>query len=205
MNEKHCVLPISGKTRVATWGEDPEFPGHRTIIRFATFSDFKALQDKYRHTIQVEGEEKEVPLGSWWIGHPHRRQYDGGMRFMPERDEDVVNDTLNLWQGFAVSARKPAGKSGEAGCKLFLDHGSKIICSGNEDHFDYLIKREAFIVQKRTRSEVAVGLRTEGEGTGKGIWCTDPQSPLRAARDGGAEPRARHRKAQPPPREDCCA
>ena len=171
MNEKHCVLPISGKTRVATWGEDPEFPGHRTIIRFATFSDFRALQDKYRHTIQVEGGEKEVPLGSWWIGHPHRRQYDGGMRFMPERDEDVVNDALNLWQGFAVSPVKPAGKSGEAGCKLFLDHGSKIICSGNEDHFDYLIKREAFIVQKRTRSEIAVGLRTEGEGTGKGIWA----------------------------------
>ena len=87
MNEKHCVLPISGKTRVATWGEDPELPGRWTILRFATFSDFKALQDKYRHTIQVEGEAQEVRLGSWWIGHPHRRQYDNGMEFMPQNDK----------------------------------------------------------------------------------------------------------------------
>ena len=26
MNEQHAVLPIGGKTRVATWGEDPDFP-----------------------------------------------------------------------------------------------------------------------------------------------------------------------------------
>ena len=90
---------------------------------------------------------------------------------MPERDEDVVNDTLNLWHGFGVPARKPEGKSGAAGCKLFLDHGRKIICSGNEEHFDYLMKREAFIAQRRTRSEIAVALRTEEEGTGKGFWC----------------------------------
>ena len=112
-----------------------------------------------------------VGRGSWWIGHPGRRQYDNGMRFMPERDEDVVNDTLNLWHGFGVPARKPEGKSGAAGCKLFLDHGLKIICSGNEEHFDYLMKREAFIAQRRTRSEIAVALRTEEEGTGKGFWC----------------------------------
>ena len=47
----------------------------------------------------------------------------------------------------------------------------KIICSGNEEHYDYLIKREAFIAQNRTRSEIALGLQTEVEGTGKGFWC----------------------------------
>ena len=93
------------------------------------------------------------------------------MKFMPDRDEDVVNGTLNLWRGFAVAARKPEGKSGAAGCKLFLDHGLKVICSGDEAHFDYLIKREAWIAQNRARSEVAVCLRTEAEGTGKGHWA----------------------------------
>ena len=90
--------------------------------------------------------------------------------FMPTRDEPVVNDTLNLWRGFAVQARKPEGASGAKGCQLFLDHGCKIICSGNEEHYDYLIKREAYIAQRRTRSEVAVALRTVKEGTGKGFW-----------------------------------
>jgi hypothetical protein len=93
------------------------------------------------------------------------------MRFIPERDEDVVNNTLNLWHGFSIPARKPEGKSGAAGCKLFLDHGRKIICSGNEEHFDYIMKREAFIAQRRTLSEIAVALHTIEEGTGKGFWC----------------------------------
>ena len=31
MNEQHAVLPIGGKTRVATWGEDPDFPATRPL------------------------------------------------------------------------------------------------------------------------------------------------------------------------------
>ena len=175
MNARHCVLPIGGKTRVATWDDDPDFPGHNTIIMFSPFSDFKALYNKYRHTYETKDEDGNPqtvtePLGTWWLSHPHRRQYDGGMRFMPLKDEEVIGDVLNLWRGFGVEAKKPEGKSGEAGCKLFLDHGLKIICSGNADHYAYLIKREAFIAQRRTRSEIGVGLQTEIEGTGKGLW-----------------------------------
>ena len=171
MNEKHCVLPVSGKTRVVTWVDDPNFPEHKTIAMFSSLADFKSLHDKYRHTYQKDGETVTVKLGAWWVGNPGRRQYDGGMRFAPTRDEDVIDgNTLNLWQGFGVAARKPEGKSGAAGCKLLLDHGLNIICSGDAEHFDYLIKREALIAQKRTRSEISVGLKTEGEGTGKGLW-----------------------------------
>jgi Mesyanzhinovviridae DNA primase len=175
MNKTHAVLPIGGKTRVATWGNDPDFPGRQTIIRFSPFADFKALHDKYRYSFEVKDKNGNMEtitmgLGSWWLSQPKRRQYDGGMRFMPNRDEKVVNETLNLWEGFAITARKPDGKSGAAGCQLLLDHGFKIICSGNEAHFDYLIKREAFIAQRRMRSEIAVGLKTETEGTGKGFW-----------------------------------
>jgi hypothetical protein len=120
MNEQHCVLPIAGKTRVASWGPDPDFPDRKTINSFSGFGDFKALHDKYRHTFtgkDKKGNLVEVTMGagSWWIGNPHRRQYDGGMRFMPNRDEDVVNETLNLWQGFSVAPRKPEGGAARAG------------------------------------------------------------------------------------------
>jgi hypothetical protein len=37
MNEKHCVLPINGKTRVVTWNDD------RTIATVSTLEDFRAL------------------------------------------------------------------------------------------------------------------------------------------------------------------
>jgi hypothetical protein len=174
MNRQHSVLPIGGKTRVVTWGDDPDFPGRQTIVGVSALNDFKALHNKYRHMHynEAKGTVAIVKNGDWWINHPQRRQYDGGMRFMPNRDQEIVDGTiLNLWRGFAVPARKPAGKSGAAGCQLFLDHGLKVICSGNEAHYDYLIKREAFIAQRRMRSEIAVALRTVAEGTGKGIWC----------------------------------
>jgi hypothetical protein len=171
MNEKHSVLPVGGKTRVVTWGDDPEFAGHKMIAMTSSLTDFKSLHDKYRHQYQAGGETKEVKLGTWWVGNPGRRQYDGGMKFVPTCDADVVDGTtMNLWQGFKVAARKPDRTSGAKGCSLFLDHALKIICSGDEEHYEYLIKREAFIAQRRIRTEIAVGLQTEAEGTGKGLW-----------------------------------
>jgi|SRR5262245_11679180 len=84
MNKKHCVMPIGGKTRVVTWGDDPDFPGREIIIMAMTFGDFKGLHNKYRVIADVWDKRKEmfvkgkVPLGKWWINHPHRRQYDAG-------------------------------------------------------------------------------------------------------------------------------
>ena len=57
MNEVHAVLPVGGKTRVATWGEDPEFPGRKSIVRFASFDDFAALYNKY--TFEFDGTDKK--------------------------------------------------------------------------------------------------------------------------------------------------
>jgi hypothetical protein len=34
-----------------------------------------------------------------------------------------------------------------------------------------MMKREALIAQERIRSEIAIGLHTEEEGTGKETWC----------------------------------
>jgi hypothetical protein len=138
------------------------------------FGDFKNLHSNQRKlftTIDDHGKQitKKIPKGDWWIKHEHRRQYIG-QKFMPRRDEEVVNETLNLFEGFAVYPRKPEGRSGASGCQLFLDHGLKIMCGGNEEHWDFLRKREALIAQKRIRSEIAVAFRTEQEGAGKGFW-----------------------------------
>ena len=170
LNKMHAVLPIGGKTRVVTFGELEEFPGRETIVMTQTIADFKSLQNKYRHSWRDEkGELQSSPLGTYWISSPERRQYDGGMAFMPQHDGDVGN-RLNLFRGFGVKAIKPDGKSGAAGCQKFLDFMRDIICSGNEAHFDYLLKREATIFQKRIRSEIALGLRTKEEGCGKGFY-----------------------------------
>jgi hypothetical protein len=171
LNAKHAILPIGGKTRVVTFGELEEFPGRQTITMTQTAGDFAALKNKYRHVYKDEkGEDKSVPMGSYWLGSAYRRQYDDGMAFMPLHNKRVVGKRLNLWQGYGVKPIKPDGKSGAAGCNLFLDFMLKVICGGNDSHFDYLRKREAWILQKRKRSEIAVGLKTEEEGVGKGFY-----------------------------------
>ena len=172
MNEKHAVLPIGGKTRVATWSEDPEVPGYQSITSFSPFGDFKALNDKYRLSVEVTDAKGNTTMrmmgrGTWWIHNSDRRRYDDGMRFMPESDDEVVNKTLNMWHGFRVAARKPEGKSGAAGCNLLLEHGFRNICSGDAGHFDYLMKRRRSSRQRRTRSEIALALHTKEEGTAK--------------------------------------
>src|SRR5258708_11225090 len=89
---------------------------------------------------------------------------------MPHHGIGVVGNMLNLWRGYGVDEIKPDGKRGAAGCDKFLSFMRDVICSGNEEHFDYLRKREAFIFQNRIRCEVAIGLRTEAEGCGKGFY-----------------------------------
>jgi hypothetical protein len=176
MNSKHAVLPIGDKTRVVTWDDDFEFPGRKTIVRAQSFPDFRNLHSNKRKTVEItdkNGNRKKtkVPLGAWWLSQTRRRQYDGGQRFMPQHEAEVVGNTLNMFEGFAVQPRKPEGGSGASGCQLFLDHGFNIICSGNEEHWEYLLKREAWIAQNRRRSEIAAAYRTDAEGSGKGFWC----------------------------------
>ena len=180
MNSQHAVLPIGGKTRVITWGDDPDFRGRKTVVRAQGFTDFKNLHSNKRKLVMTTSKDedgkptttkKSIPLGAWWLGRPRRRQYDDGRRFMPQHEVEVVGSVLNMFEGFPIQPRKPDGRSGASGCQLFLDHGLKIMCSGNEEHWDYLLKREAWIAQNRQRSEIAACYRTEEEGSGKGFWC----------------------------------
>jgi hypothetical protein len=175
MNSQDAVLPIGGKTRVVTWGDDPDFPGRKMVARAQTFDDFKNLHSNKKKLVvtRANGKLKKeyIGLGHWWLNQRHRRQYDGGQRFMPQHEREVVGNVLNMFEGFPIQPRKPEGRSAASGCQLFLDHGFKIMCSGNEEHWNYLLKREAWIVRNRRRSEIAAGYRTDEEGSGKGFWC----------------------------------
>ena len=77
--KKHAVLPIGGKTWVVTWSEDPNFFDRRTIVT-SSIDDFKSLYDRYRYHKDSDGNDKEAKLGTWWINHKARRQFDGGSR-----------------------------------------------------------------------------------------------------------------------------
>jgi hypothetical protein len=154
MNDKFFVAPIGDATRVVSMKDDPGFPGRKTIGRAQSFPAFSDLYSNKRKTWEDIDKKTgqpitvTIPLGRWWLHQERRRQYDGGMAFMPQHDTDVVGDTLNTWRGFAVQSRKPEGTSGAAGCQLMLDHIKNVLCSGDEAHYEYFIKREAKIFQE---------------------------------------------------------
>jgi hypothetical protein len=69
---------------------------------------------------------------------------------------------LNLWRGFGITP-KPGDWS------LMRDHIFNVICSGNQEHFDYLIRLMACGVQHLDKPlGVAVAL-LGAQGTGKGV------------------------------------
>lgn len=166
MNEAHAVIAdLGGKCRVISEVVDNTLDRPRSRVSKQTFDDFR---NRYMH-IRVEvGQTKEgvpvyKPAGKWWLEHPLRRQYDS-LVFAPRRD---VPNAYNLWQGFACDAL--TGNNHEP----FLAHILDNICSGNQDHYEYVVKWMARAVQQPGEAgQVAVVLRG-GQGTGKGSFISN--------------------------------
>lgn len=104
---------------------------------------------------------KLVPEFSLWLKHPQRRTLRG-LEFAP--DGKVRPGYFNLWRGFAVT---PA----EGHCARILQHIREVICAGNEEHYQWLIRWMAHAVQCPTEKPgTAIVLRGR-EGTGKNVFA----------------------------------
>jgi hypothetical protein len=161
LNETHAVIAdLGGKCRIISEVLDQNLARPRTRISKQSFEDFR---NRYMHIKVQVGQTKEgnpvySSAGKWWLENPLRRQYET-MVFAPRRD---VPDAYNLWQGFACEAIPGTAHQG------FLDHLRVNVCSGNEEHYTYLINWMARAVQHPGEpGQVAVILRG-GRGAGKG-------------------------------------
>jgi len=162
LNEKHAVIAdIGGKCRIISEVMDPALK--RTKISKQSFEDFR---NRYRHIkVQVGINEQGKPIlkaaGTFWVDHPQRRQYET-IVFAPGQDMD---DAYNLWRGFTCDSL-PGVKH-----QSFLNHIRDNICSGNLEHYNYLIGWMARAVQHPDGpGEVAVVLRGK-RGTGKSFFA----------------------------------
>ena len=132
-----------------------------SLIPSYTFSSFYDFKNRYStKTVKVGSAYKKI--GQAWLEHPNRRSYDHVI-FDPTRSS---NTAYNLYQGFAVSARKGS-------CSLYLAHIRDIIANGNNEHYEYILNFMADAVQNPTvRPGVALVLRG-GPGTGKGVFVNN--------------------------------
>ena len=166
LNSKHAVIrSVGGSCRIISEEYDEELG--RMSLDYQTATDFNTYYMNQKMEMKMEdkdGSEKivSVPLGNWWMTHQHRRSYERVV-FAPGRE---ITGSYNLWTGFGC---EPTPGS----CDLYLDHLRENICSGNEEHYEYLLGWMASAVQKPgEQGHVAVVLQGS-RGTGKGVFASN--------------------------------
>ena len=168
LNRHFAVVNEAGKCIVMKRTRDLAFDG-RAMLERISFDDFTRMYlnrwiEVVVKKITKQGVEYDIvnrKLAPWWLEHPQRRQYLGGVTFDPTNRAPA--DFLNLWRGFAV-APQPGGWS------LMKDHILKVICRGEPGDNKYVLDWLARLVQHPDEAgEVALGIRSTEKGTGKSI------------------------------------
>ena len=166
LNQKHFVTMIGGKTTVVNEVHDPAM--ERNILTYSTPSDFKNFYSNRFITI----EDRPVPIGHHWFKHPARRQFPG-ITFMPG-EASPYKGNYNLWRGFNVSPKRfnPDDPDNIEGFSLFWDHLRQNIANRDKATAAYVIGWMADMVQHpRKRLGVSLVLRSDEQGTGKGLFA----------------------------------
>jgi uncharacterized protein DUF5906 len=170
LNRDYQVVVEAGKTIVMKFRRDPTLD--REVLDRITFPDFKRMYLNRRIRFIVEkpgknGVEIEIRtrnLAEWWLSHPLRHQYIGGVTFDPTGKAPA--DHLNLWRGFPVT---PA----PGDWSLLKDHIIRIVCRGELEHAEYVFNWMARLFQHPEEpGEIALVLRGK-KGAGKsilGVW-----------------------------------
>jgi hypothetical protein len=154
MNAKHFFVRLGSKSVIAR-EDDP----HGVV-----FQPVKELYPEYANKHIQTGTDKDGnatfgPLFETWLKSPARRSYSRVVFHPPPLEASDAE--YNLWRGFAIDEE-------EGCCDLYLAHLRDNICSGNQEHYDYLLKWMAYCIQFPGRpAEVAVVMRG-GKGAGKG-------------------------------------
>lgn len=155
MNQKHFWVRL-GKDDVIGREDDQHVVFQRVRALYSEYANQKIKVGEGK-----KGEPKFQPLFQAWLEWSHRRSYRKVVFSPPPLV--CSPDDYNLWKGFAI---EPV----PGDCPLFLEHLRDVICSGDIEHYRYLLKLLAYTVQfPGLPSEVAVVLRGDA-GTGKGTF-----------------------------------
>jgi hypothetical protein len=98
--------------------------------------------------------------------------------FKPNEPRFPAPGEFNMWQGWGVVPNfdymvddGKGGKRPHPKLKRILHHAANVICSRNTKHFEYLIKRYAWIIQHLGQAAGTAGVIKSGvKGSGKTLW-----------------------------------
>jgi hypothetical protein len=155
MNKKFAVVKYGSEVAITMFGDKLEFMG---------VDSFHRMFANKRVTVEQEDGSAKIPVSKLWFTWERRREYlSPGVDFKPGAPLEAPG-FLNLWRSFGVQHKR-------GDWPLLRDHIVNVICAGNQDRADYLIKWMAYGVQHPDKpAGVAVALRGQ-QGAGKGILC----------------------------------
>lgn len=156
LNRTHAVVTMNGSTVVLN--EEMDEKG-RPTISFSSFADLRNRYSNQKVSIPSGDGFEQIPLGTYWLDHKARRQYDR-LAFAPGRT--VPDNVYNLYRGLAVQPVKGSWSR-------MARHIFQIVCGGDRKVFRYLLAYLARMVQDPGGERPGVALVLLGEqGTGKG-------------------------------------
>lgn len=136
MNNRHAIIEnYGGKAVIAGWEMSPINPSKQVIVfqgkdsfllRYSNRSVKKKVPDGKGGVLEMRQQ-----LGAWWLGHRQRRQYRG-ITFAPG-GEGVINERLNIWQGWGVEAKR-------GDWSLIRAHIKDVLASGNAEFAEYIVR-----------------------------------------------------------------
>jgi hypothetical protein len=169
MNERFAIIRnLGGRHLVVTEYYDEAMK--RTVLKRQDRDNFmSSFADQQIQTGSTDKGPTFTPLGKWWLYHPDARRYDY-LAFVPGQEPEIhfatgngdVVKKLNLWQGFACEAVP-------GDCSLYLDHLRDNICTGNLEHYEYLLDWFAQGVQKPDEQGQVCFVMRGPKGAGKSV------------------------------------
>ena len=159
LNETRAVVQLKGKVRIVGFEPAEDRPGRVPV--FSTPAEMRTLYANRFINVKVGEDFQRKPLFDVWLKDANRPTAIGitidpsGGRF--------VDGRLNLWQGYGVAPDELSS------WPLLRQHLVEVVCAGNEEHANYLLRWIAWSLQNPAKpAEVVVVLRGR-KGTGKGM------------------------------------
>lgn len=150
LNLRYTHVTIGGKHRVVS------LKPCQVNGRSHVFEELSQFRNYFLHEKQIA---KRSP-GAAWLQWPGKAYKPGGVGFYP-RPEKCPSDVYNLFTGWGVMPH-------HGDVSPYLEHLEKVICSGNQAAYEYLVGWLAHLVQKPDeKPSVAIVLKAI-PGTGKG-------------------------------------
>ena len=161
-NRRYAVVNEGGKAIVYERTCDPIL-GRSVIVRIQ-FADLKKLyQNRMVSVAGPKGGTITRPAADWWLSHKDRRTYLDGVVFDPTGRAPAT--CWNLWAGFAVEPKR-------GDWSLLHDHVRDVICCGNQEHFEYVLRWAARMFQQPAKPGEVVLVVKGPKGAGKGIFAS---------------------------------